>query len=221
MKIIILLFLFFKVNSLLIFKSKKYNIKIKSHENEIYEIKSGSTIISYNLSSDNKNKIQKDINDKTNNKYLIKDDNIYLSLYNYSNNKEIISTCQIFVYVHDYENNLYGQYILESKEYKQMNMNSRLISFHETNPIFYCGFSYYQYKLDNINYDNNLFFDFIYKIQDNKPVYLKKIGYTKIQNYIPVYQYSSVFRYKDVYWNNSSKIIYYRDNFSYKIIYNC
>ena len=78
MKFIIFIFLLFKVNSLLINKFKRYNTKIKSYDSQLFEIKSGSTIISYDLSSDNKNKIQIDINDKTNSKYLIKNDNISL-----------------------------------------------------------------------------------------------------------------------------------------------
>ena len=118
MKFFILFLLFFKVNSFLMRSEpiflNKYKIEPLSN---LYEIKPHNTIIYYDLSYDHKINIQNDINEKTNDRFEIKNDNIYLSLHDYVEDDKVMSVCQIFVYVHDNKNNLDGQYILESKNY--------------------------------------------------------------------------------------------------------
>lgn len=216
MKIFTLFFLFLKVKSFLIIKPKILNKQILYSRTSLYEIKPLNTIIFYNLCLDHKNDIQNEINIKTNNRFEIKNNNIYISLYDCIEDNKTMLVCQIFVYVHDHQNKLDGQYILESKEYKYSDIKSLICSFYESNPIFRCSFSYYQYNLDNFNYDNYLSFDFIYKIINGEQIYLKNIGNgNNEQSYIPVYEYCSEFKYKNIFWEKSNKIIYYKNSFYY------
>jgi len=221
MKYFVFSMLYLQTNGFLqgdMFIYKPFVIKpLSSSVNNLYQVKPYKTIIYYDLNNDKKIEIQDEINKKTNNKYIINTNNIYVSLYNYCDDcgNENKSKCQIFVYVHDIVNNLNGQYILETKEYEQIN-DQTLITFYENNKIFYTSFSYYKYHLDNVNYLNDIKFDFIY--ENNQP-YLRNINSLcdKI-NYTPSNIYSSELKYKGVVWKKSNKIIYYRTSFFYKVI---
>ena len=217
MKFIILSILYLQVNSFI--NKYKYRPFIKPHYNtlsDFYYIEPFNTIICYELDHTKVMEIQNEINEKTNNRFIINNDNIYISLYDYSDDiGKSKSKCQIFIYVYDNINKLHGQYILETKEYNKNNNNKSVIfSFYESNQQFFTSFSYYQHNYDNVYYSNNLIFNFIY--YNNK--YFKNINsYDKI-SYTPSYIYCSELRYKDMYWKESNRIIYYKSNFIYKYI---
>ena len=218
MKIIIFSILCLHVNSFI--NNYKYRPLIKPQYNSIsnfYCIEPFNTIITYDIDHLKIMEIQNEINEKTNNRFIIKKNNIYISIYDYSDNnhKEHKSKCQIFVYVYDSLNNIYGQYILETKQYNNNNNNKSIIfSFYESNQQFYTSFSCYQYNYDNINYTNDLIFNFIY---DNNKYFKNTNIYDKI-SYFPSYIYSSELRYKNTLWKKSNQVFYYKNNFIYEEI---
>ena len=218
MKYLLFSTLYLNVTGFITFNKRPLFIKpmFNSIEN-FYHIKSSSTIISYNLEKDKKMMFQDEINEKTNNRFNILNDSIYVSLHDYStdiNNEIQKSKCQLFLYVHDNLYNLDGHYILETKDYKNMNDEKCIIfSFYENNSIFYTSISYYQYSLDFINYVNDLTFDFIY--EHDQP-YLKNIANNTKISYSPSYLYCSELKYKGVHWKKSNKVVYYKNNFYYK-----
>lgn len=199
-----------------LFISRPYVKPLFNSHNNLYQIKPLNTIVHYNLEYETKLKIQNEINNKTNNKYIMNTDNIYIAFYDYSDkDNENKSKCQVFVNVHDIENNLDGQYILETIEYKKIYEQGILFSFYENNKNFYTSFSCYRNFLDEMNYMSDLKFDFIY--EHNQP-YLKNIASNQKPYYTPSFIYSSELKYKNVLWKKSSKIIYYKNSFYYKII---
>lgn len=215
MKIFIFSILYLQVNSFI--NSYKYKPLIKPiyTSSDFYHIDSLNTIICYDLNCIKIMEIQDEINKKTNNRFTINKNNIYISLYDYYHNYlEEKSKCHIFVYVHDNLNNLDGQYILETKEYEKNNNKNLIYSFYESNKHFHTSFSCYHYNLDNINHSNDLTFNFIY--DNNK--YLKNINMCDKISYIPTYIYSSELVYKNIFWEKSNKVIYYRNKFIYKYI---
>jgi hypothetical protein len=175
----------------------------------LYEVSPINTIIYYDLDKTQKINIQNNINDD---RFIINNDLIYVSLHNINESGNIITRFIIFLYVHDKLNNLYGQYILESKDYKKFD-NYNFCSYYELNSIFYCNFSYHKYYLDNINYNTDISFDFIYKNETN--TYLRNVGTSNKISYIPTYLYTSELRYKNMSWKKSNKIIYYESSFYY------
>jgi hypothetical protein len=216
MKLLLLSILYFQVHGFL--NNYKYKPLIKpiySSSSDQYYVKHNSIIFYYELIDIKKIEIQNEINKNTKNRFNINANNIYMSLYDYSNNNldENKSKCQIFVSVHDQLNNLDGHYILETKEYNKCK-KSLVYSFYENNEKFYISFSCFQSYSDNVNYMNDLKFDFMY---DNN-TYYKNIGnYDKI-SYTPSYIYCSELKYKNMYWKKSSKVIYYRYNIYYKLL---
>jgi hypothetical protein len=179
-------------------------------KNSLYEIYPINTIIYYKLNETQKMNIQNEFN---NERFSMNNDNIYISLHDVKQSDRKITRFQIFLYVHDKTNNLNGQYILESKDYQIFNRNNLVCSFYESNPKYFCSLSYYQYNLDYMNFNSEFFFDFIYK-NDAEP-YLKNVGVNNKISYIPYYLYTSEFKYKDMTWEKSDKVIYYKESFYY------
>jgi hypothetical protein len=209
MRLLLFSILYLEINGLI--NTYKFQPLIKPITN-LYQIKPFSTIIYYNVDNFKIMEIQDDINKKTNNRFTIKTNNIYVSLYEYSEDylEENKSKCQLFVYVYDNLNNLDGQYILESTDYNKNNNDKSLItSFYEHNQDFCTSFSYYKDNLDNINYEDELKFNFIY--ENNR--YLRNLGIFDKTSYIPRYIYSSELKFKDTHLKKSNKIIYYRNKF--------
>jgi hypothetical protein len=222
----ILFILFSQVNSFLILPKKNFITKtIINVLPEYYHIQSNSVIISYDLSSENKNNIQNEINDKSFNKFTIYTDNIYVSLFDYTKDDptKIISAFQIFVYVHDILNDSKGQYILESKDYIKKESKSIICSYYEFTNNYQinfscCQFNYdnmnYHSNYDNMNYHNNYIFEFIY---DNGK-YFKNMNTNNYKvNYTPRFIYASIFKYKDMFWEKSNNIIYHKVHFTFKL----
>ena len=195
---------------------KYHSNRLFSSINNLYQIKPYNTIIYYELNNEKKIEIQNEINKIINNKYIINTNNIYISLYDYSDeyNHQNNCKCQIFVYVHDIQNNLDGQYILKTKEYNKINTESLINSFYENNKEFYISFSYYKNYLDNVNYINDIKFDFIY--EKEQPYLLNIANMCDKISYTPSYTYTSELKYKNIVWNKSNKIIYYKNSFYYK-----
>ena len=216
MNMILLFLLFSKVYALTLIKPTIINKQPITYNSDLYEVKPHHTVLSYNLNIDHKIDIQNEINQKTNKRFMINDDNIYITLHDCIYEETLCMKFQVFVYVHDYKNQLNGQYILESKEYKIVNNKNIICSFYDNNLSFYSSFSYYQYNIDQYNYNNSLSFDFIYNNLDDKELYLKNIGIGTKQSYTPNYNYISEFKYKNRFWKKSDKIFYYKQSFYYK-----
>ena len=214
------LFLFIlcsQVNSFLILS--KHNFFIKTRINALpkyYHIQPNSIITSFNINKENKTEIQNEINKKTNNKFIIYTNNIYVSLHDYTkdNSTKITSTFQIFVYVHDILNNLKGQYILESKDYIKKESNSSICSYYDQTINYQINFGCCQFKYDQMDYNSNYVVEFMY---DNGKYYKNMNTYNYKVNYTPQFIYSSIFKYKDMYWEKSNNIIYYRVPFTFRL----
>jgi hypothetical protein len=176
----------------------------------LYEVGPINTIIYYNLDGNQKTNIKNEIDE---NRFTMNSDQIYISLHDVKESNEVITKLEIFLYVHDKLNNMNGQYILQSKNYKKFD-KSIICSFYESNPTFFCNLSYYQYNLDNVNFNTDLLFDFIY--QNSTNTFLINIGTSNKVSYIPTYLYTSEFKYKKMHWKKSDKVIYYKTSFYYK-----
>ena len=190
-------------------KPPKYNL---------YEVGPINTILYYNLDEQQQFNIQNEINIESDNRFNINNPQIYVSLHDLKiDHDNIITKFEIFLYVYDKINNLNGQYILESKNYTKFDDKSIIRSFFESNSKYFCSLSYYPYILDDINFNIDISFDFIYYKQDNNELYLRNIGNSinKI-SYIPIYQYASELKYKNMFWKKSNKIIYFKKSFYYK-----
>jgi len=178
---------------------------------EMIRIKPLSSIIYYEMTNYKRLEIQEDINNRTNSRFVINTNYIHVSQYDYNNNQ---SRCQIFVYVYDKETQLTGEYILESIEYNVPRTESLICSFYENNRKFYTSFSYYQYAMDNGNYDANFDIKFIY--QDEK--YYKNYNPFSKVSYVPSYSYNSELKYRNNYWKKANKITYYKNYINYYLI---
>jgi len=178
---------------------------------DIIHIYPMSSIIYYEITNEKRLEMQEEINNKTDNRFIINMNYIYVSQYDYNNNQ---SRCQIFVYVYDKETKLTGEYILESMDYDVPRTESLICSFYEMNKRFYTSFSYYQYAMDTSNYNEELNINFIY--YDDK-FYRNYNPFNKI-SYTPIYAYNSELKYKGIHWKKSDKITYYKNYINYYLI---
>jgi len=205
-----------QVNSFLLPRKQNFFKKnIINASPEYYHIQPNNIIITFNLSMEDKTNIQYDINEKTNNKFIIHTDNIYVSLHDYTKDNliKITSTFQIFVIVHDILNDLKGNYILESKDYIKKDSKTRICSFYDCTKTYKINFICCNFNNDNMNYHINHDFKFIY---DNGNYYKIIDTYNQKLNFTPQFIYSSIFKYKDMYWEKSNNVIYYREQFTFK-----
>jgi hypothetical protein len=218
MKLINLFILFIQtysfINKILLNKSR---IKLRSS----LDIQPFKTIAFYKLNTDQKNLISKSID----NRFIIKPIHInnnvseYLGLTLFKYNTSLIDSykCQLFVYVKDTKTNLYGQYILESADYKNglhIDKECIICSFYSNNTNYFCCFSYCQYIFDIHFFDNYNYIDFIYENE----TYYKNIRNISTFNSViryPMNQYISQLKYKDMYWQEADLIIYYKNSFNY------
>jgi hypothetical protein len=223
MKLITLFILFIQmdafINKYIHLNRNKNRIKLKSS----FNIQPYRTIAFYKLDSIQKTLISKSINDRFIMKPIYINDNItdYLGLtlfkYNTSQIDSISYKCQLFVYVKDTMTNLYGQYILESVEYKNglyIEKNCVLCSFYSNNSNYYSHISYYQNIYDSSFFNNYNYFDFIY---ENETYYKNTKNSSILNNIIryPMTIYISKLKYKDIIWLEADQIIYYKNSFNY------
>lgn len=214
----ILLSLFFTGSKCLTTFTKASINKPSIYKYSQYEVGPINTILYYNLDELQQINIQNEINIESDNRFNINNPQIYVSLHDFKvDHDNVITKFEIFVCVYDKINNLNGQYILESKNYTKSDDKSIIRSFFESNSKYFCSLSYYPYNLDDVNFNIDISFDFIYHKQDDNDLYLRNIGncINKI-SYIPIYQYTSEFKYKNMFWKKSNKIIYFKKSFYYK-----
>ena len=204
--------LYFNISFGFISKNKLFyrDFSIKS----LLNIQPFKTIAYYKLQPEQKNKIANLINNRfimepitTNNE----SPTFYLgiTLTNYLN----LNKYQLFVDVKDIETNMYGQYIIESIEYKNnIRQESILCSFYYNND-YYCHFSYYRDYYDT-NHNNHYYFDFIY---ENNTFYKNILNNTQFNNIIkkPNNVFISQLKYKNMSWYNADIILYYINSFTY------